>query len=53
MAEESVQPEVQDVNQEAPQTGEIDKLFNVVSSKGLYTKSKDEFIQKYNLHYGL
>jgi len=48
MAEESVQPEVQDVNQEAPKTGEIDKLFNVVSSKGLYTKSKDEFIQKYS-----
>ena len=48
MAEESVQPVVQDVNQEAPQTGDIDKLFNVVSSKGLYTKSKDEFIQKYS-----
>ena len=48
MAEESVQPEVQDNNQVASQTGDIDKLFNVVSSKGLYTKSKDEFLQKYS-----
>jgi len=42
------QPQVEVPQQETPKTGDLDKLYNVVNQTGLYTKTKDEFVKKYN-----